>query len=336
MALSCLLPAREQTQHDGEVHHTGVLPSHCCKGAPGISSILGTELLALQSLPQAGPYILYPDCSAAVTLCRNLKGLGFHTGPSKCSGWIRFVRLLAYYKSVHSSSSLSSLLWEKKVHTAPWGSRHGSGFVKGLFFAVSGPPEVSGFLSASLSRGFFCPLLGPWHEQYSALNSFKSIKRLRMTPGNIFLVYRRMSQLHAVQRATKVKQCDWDHAAAEGKGSSPFAPHWKTFPDRGIDATALFQSLTWLKERQKPCAHKNEESKHGVRMRQEEFTCRMVQKLLELILIGSWSLLWGLETWISMRWSMVITSRTVLAEKTSSSTCHQSLPELEKALIMKI
>lgn len=49
------------------------------------------------------------------------------------------------------------------------------------------------------------------------------------------------------------------------------------------DATILVQSLTWLKERQKSHADKDEESKHEVRMRQEEIACWMAQKLLELI-----------------------------------------------------
>ena len=48
------------------------------------------------------------------------------------------------------------------------------------------------------------------------------------------------------------------------------------------DATRIFQSLMWLKERQKSCADEDEESKHEVRMRQEEITCWMAQKLLEL------------------------------------------------------
>lgn len=48
------------------------------------------------------------------------------------------------------------------------------------------------------------------------------------------------------------------------------------------DATRIFQSLTWLKERQKSCADQDEESKHEVRIRQKEVTCWMAQKLLEL------------------------------------------------------
>lgn len=49
-----------------------------------------------------------------------------------------------------------------------------------------------------------------------------------------------------------------------------------------IDAARIFLSLTELNERLKSWADEGEESKHEVRMRQEEITCSMAQKLLEL------------------------------------------------------
>lgn len=61
-----------------------------------------------------------------------------------------------------------------------------------------------------------------------------------------------------------------------------------------IDTTRVFLSLTGLKETQKSRADEDEESKHELRMRQEEITCWTAQKLLELRL-ESRSLFRGLE-----------------------------------------
>lgn len=64
---------RGQTQQEGEVHPTGVLPSCCCRGTAGISPIPVTISFMPHSPLQAGLYNLHPDFSTAVTCatCRN-------------------------------------------------------------------------------------------------------------------------------------------------------------------------------------------------------------------------------------------------------------------------
>lgn len=109
---------RGQTRQEGEGHPTGVLPSCCCRGTAGISPIPVTTSLVLQSPLQAGLYTLHPDFSTAVTCatCRNAafvfnrEGVtqgreGFIQRPLEHTDCIRFLKMLAHYKSIPPPSA---------------------------------------------------------------------------------------------------------------------------------------------------------------------------------------------------------------------------------------